>query len=580
MRPPRPWWIVYLIAAVLIFGSSAPATAQSIWTGGGTTGDWSNTSNWTPAPPASSPTTAILFAGANNLNTNENIANPFDLNALSFDVSAGAFVINGGTLRFQLNGPTIASITSDTASPITINNPVIFNASGTIGGAGSGTMTLGPLSVAQGTLGISRNGVTAGNLTLGDGTATAAATLTTGTNTLTLTGGINYNPAVGAQPAGTVNGLLALTAGNHSVTGTNSGSDFYGLVVNANMSGPGGITILDTAGANSPNIILRGTNSYAGATVINNPNSFFFAGATNTFPTTTDLQLQANSFLSLNPATPQTGVTTGSFSQTVGTLSGPDTALIFLGGATLTVGGTNASSAYTGSIQGPGGSLTKVGTGTLTIGGSTAGYSGSGYSGTTTVSGGTLLVNNTIPNTTATGDSTVVVQNGGTLGGIGRLVPNNALGTGGTLTVQSGGTISPGTPPPTIGTLTIGSATAPTAVTIAGTYAADLGAGTSADRLAITGTLNLSGTSVLTLSGIATGGPYTLATYTGVTGTFATVNNMPTNYALVYGTTALQLVPVPEPALILALCGAGAAIVGLRRRKSAICNLKSAIHYS
>src|SRR5204862_6870377 len=98
--------------------------------------------------------------------------------------------------------------------------------------------------------------------------ASGAATLTTGTNTPTVTGSISYNPAVGVQPAGTVAGLLSLPAGNHTITGTNSGSDLYSLVVNANMSGPGGVTIQDTAGANSPNIIVRGTNTYAGPTVI------------------------------------------------------------------------------------------------------------------------------------------------------------------------------------------------------------------------------------------------------------------------------------------------------------------------
>jgi hypothetical protein len=566
MRPLRPRSIVCFICTALICGSASLAPAQSIWTGGAPTGDWNNASNWTPGLPASSATTQLTFAGSNNLSTNQNIANPFDLNSLTFDVSAGAFVINSGALRFQANGATAPQLLTNTAAPIAFNNVVIFNATGSIGGTGSGALTLGPLTAAQGTLTIGLSGVTAGSLTLGDTTATTAPTLNTGTNTLAVTGNITYNPNPGVQPAGTVAGLLSLSAGNHTITGTNSGRDFYGLVVNANMSGPGGITIQDTAGGNSPNIILRGANTYAGPTILNNPNSFIYAGANNTFPSTTDLQLQANSFLSLNPVTVQPGVTTGNFNQTVGTLSGPDTALIFLGGATLTVGTTNANSAYTGSIQGPGGSLTKVGTGTLTIGGSTANYTGSGYSGTTTVSGGTLLVNNTVLGTTGTGDSTVVVQNSATLGGIGRLVPNNAQGTGGNLTVQTGGTISPGSPPSSIGTLTIGSPTAQTAVTLAGTYAADIGTGTSSDLLAITGTLNLGAASTLTISGTASGGMYTLATYTTLSGTFATVNNLPPNYALMYGTTALQLVPVPEPTLILAMCGAAAGVVAWRRR--------------
>ena len=73
------------------------------------------------------------------------------------------------------------------------------------------------------------------------------------------------------------------------------------------------------------------------------------------------------------------------------------------------------------------------------------------------------------------------------------------------------------------------------------------------------GVLNLGAASVLTISGTPSGSPYTLATYTSRTGMFATVNNLPPNYFLDYGPTALQL--VPEPTLILALCGAAGAVV-------------------
>src|SRR3954470_21272414 len=73
---PRP--IVCLsISVALLFLATTSASGQ-VWTGGGTTGDWGDPSNWTPGVPASSPATAITFAGSNNLNTNQNIANPFD----------------------------------------------------------------------------------------------------------------------------------------------------------------------------------------------------------------------------------------------------------------------------------------------------------------------------------------------------------------------------------------------------------------------------------------------------------------------------------------------------------------------
>jgi autotransporter-associated beta strand protein len=54
--------------------------------------------------------------------------------------------------------------------------------------------------------------------------------------------------------------------------------------------------------------------------------------------------------------------------------------------ANLTVGTTNLSTTFGGGINGSG-SLTKIGTGTLDLTGN------NGYSGATTVNGGTLLVN-------------------------------------------------------------------------------------------------------------------------------------------------------------------------------------------
>src|SRR5262249_25293079 len=159
------------------------APAQSVWTGAGGNGDWNNVGNWTTVP-TSSATTVLLFAGTSQLNTNQNIANPLDLNSLSFDVSAGAFVINTGALRFQANGPTAPLLSNDSLATMTFNNPVIFNATGSIGGTGTGGLVFGPLTVAQGTLTVGRNGVTTGSLTIGDPTATTAATLSTGTNTL------------------------------------------------------------------------------------------------------------------------------------------------------------------------------------------------------------------------------------------------------------------------------------------------------------------------------------------------------------------------------------------------------------
>jgi hypothetical protein len=276
---------------LLLVGS--PAIAQTIWVGGGATGDWSQASNWTPSTPTSAATTSLLFATNNQINTNQNIANPFILNSLGFDTSAGAFVINSGALQFQANGATAPSIFTNTSAATTFNSPVTFSATGSIGGTGTGT------------------------------------------------------------------GAIAF------------------------------------------------------------------------------------------------------------------------------------------------GSLT-AGAGTLTV----------GHTGVTATS----------------------------------------------LTVQTGATIAPASSAASIGTLTVGTGGA----SISGTYAADIGAGTTSDLLAINGALTLGAASTLTISGTASGSNYTLATYTSHAGTFATVQNLPAGYFLSYGPTSLQL--VPEPAMILAVCAAGAGVVGWRRR--------------
>lgn len=71
------------------------------------------------------------------------------------------------------------------------------------------------------------------------------------------------------------------------------------------------------------------------------------------------------------------------FDTSIGTLSG--TGGVLLGSATLTLGANDGSSSFAGTIGGTGG-LVKTGTGTFTL------TTGQGYTGLTTVSGGTLAI--------------------------------------------------------------------------------------------------------------------------------------------------------------------------------------------
>src|SRR5262245_15473121 len=124
----------------------SPAAAQT-WSGLGGNGNWNNSGNWTGGIPASNATTAIIFGGTSQLTTNQDILNPFLLNSLNFNGTAGAFTIGGGELRFSGAAPVL---TQGSASPINITAPVSFDATGSIGGAGTGLQTLSSLYVRQG----------------------------------------------------------------------------------------------------------------------------------------------------------------------------------------------------------------------------------------------------------------------------------------------------------------------------------------------------------------------------------------------------------------------------------------------
>jgi fibronectin-binding autotransporter adhesin len=227
---------------------------------------------------------------------------------------------------------------------------------------------------------------------------------------------------------------------------------------------------------------------------------------------------------------------------------------------------TTGTDSYSGALGGSGTNenqlaLIKLGIGTVALGGTNNTYTGS-----TTVSAGTLVNNGDIAFSAVTVDSTAV------------LAGNSASGTTGTFGggVSDGGIVAPGSTGATtglVGTMNFADGLSFTGSSAA--YDCDIkNAGSASDLLAVTGDLDLGTGTTLNLNTIdtASDSAYTIATYTGtLSGTFASISGMPAGYAIDYGTGSDSSITlaVPEPASLSALIAVGAALSIRRRRQLA-----------
>ena len=340
--------------------------------------------------------TGTLVIGGTNTSSGSTTVNAGTLVATGGQAIGDASVVtvaSGAQLILQGN-ESVGSIAGsgalglDGATLTTGGNNASSVFSGAIGGTGGLTKT------GTGTLTLLGASSYSGGTTVSDGTLQVYGADALGTGPLALAGAAILQ----ASETFTDARAISLSAASGLGGGTLAVDETKTLTLSGAITGLGDLT---KTGAGA--LVLSGTNSASGAVAV----------ATGTLIATGGQAIGDTSAVSV--ASGAQFIVQGD--EVVGSITG--SGALMLNGASLTAGGSNASTAYDGLISGTGG-LTKAGTGTLTLSGANT------YTGDTTVVAGGLAVAGSL-----NGDT--YVQNLATLTGTGSI--------SGTVHVLDGGTL-------------------------------------------------------------------------------------------------------------------------------------------
>ncbi|MEI6781172.1 MAG: autotransporter-associated beta strand repeat-containing protein [Verrucomicrobiota bacterium] len=483
----------------LVVSSSAPSTA--FWHNrSGTL--WTAASNWdTDASsgvavsfPPGLPT-AVTFAANAATAFNTILGADFAINNLTFSTPNNVMI--GGTNALALgSGLTVTSgAGSNTISvrqlSVTANQTWTIADPGTILWIGSAIGGSGALTVTgSGTLGLS------GTSTNSLGGAIFDAT----TLNLAPGGALKTIGPVGAVDGGALTISGSLTASGHFYVGSGvagSGTVDFNNGAVAKLGGAGIWVNIGGKLFNGQGAIGNGTLNINGGSVSVAPGTIWYFNPYGAAGAST-LNLNGGT-LSMGDILTDGAGSGSSFNLNGGTLQFPTNTVqicngtmylkVLEGGAIFDTGPNNVTigpgtSRYplVSGATGTDGGVTKLGNGTLTL------PEANTYNGGTTVSAGTLSIVNTTGSGTGTG--AVTVRSNATLAGSGFI--------SGPVTVQRGGALSPGK---SVGSLTINND-----LTLAGNLFIELNksASPSNDLIVVTGTLNNTGTGVVTVTNLGT----------------------------------------------------------------------------
>jgi autotransporter-associated beta strand protein len=535
------------------------ADATRTWTGGGANGNWSTAANWGGTAPVAGDSLIFPGGAARLANTNNYTAGT---TFASITISGTGYALSGNSVALGTAGLTASATGSSNivSLPLTIAATATFNVAtnatlsltGAVSGgggltkSGNGTLVLGAANSYTGASTINAGTVdvqtsTGLGTTGGSASVAAGADLVVDGNGLTIAEAITLN-GTGSGGAGALRNLAganswsgtitlgsAATIGSSAGTLTLSGADVTGgftITIDADgditnsgsaISGAGGLVK-----TGSGTLRLNVASTYTGATDIQD--GTVILGATNGIGSNAAaLTVAASATIDMH-----------GFNDTVGSIGGAgDLTNDGATTSTLTSGGSGASSTFSGVASNGSGvfALTKTGAGTLTLSGANT------YSGTTTISGGSVDVQSATALGSPSGGTTVATNTAIWLDGDGLLVAEpitslrgSGISTSGSLRNLGGANTWSGSIA-LAGTTTFGSDAG--TLTLSGGITGTrrnltiIGAGDTVISAAIattSGTLTKTGAGTLTLSGTNT--------YSGGTTVSAGVLDVQSNGAL------------------------------------------------
>lgn len=257
-------FVATIVDNTSLSGTTPPAvlsvlSANAVWNGGGANNNWSANANWTGGTAPGTVGDSVVFAGTTRLTPSMDAA--FNVATLSFDSSAGSFIIGSAGNILTLSG---SGVVNNSSISQTLNLPIV-NAGQQTFTAQSGDLTFNqsitnsssPLNV-NGSANTTFNGRVAGigGLVKNDGSTLFLNGTNTFTGSIIITNGTVEVAGAGLLGSGSYAGNIA-----------NFGSFVYSSSASQNISGI--ISGQGVTKSGSGTLTLSGTNTYTGPTTIN-----------------------------------------------------------------------------------------------------------------------------------------------------------------------------------------------------------------------------------------------------------------------------------------------------------------------